>query len=185
MSGSTRLMGPIIRDESHKSSCRKLARYRRSIGILNSSKLEWKFHNSCLTKWRVVYVNALSPGPPGRRCSMTSPRRDLFKQLFAMGALPGTHCFARRCGSVWLAFDPQAASEINPEIDPKAYDFWSGFLTASARPSMTGRKTRAAARPPRPARMMCNLCFCIMERKDSRMPSNSIPTTWWTVAMSW
>ena len=79
---------------------------------------------------------------------MTSPRRDLFKQLFAMGALPGLLASLGGAEAFGSPFDPQAASEINPEFDPKAYDFWSGFLNAPARPSMTGRKTRGGGQTP-------------------------------------
>jgi hypothetical protein len=79
---------------------------------------------------------------------MISPRRDLFKQLFAVGALPGLIASLGATKAFGSAFDLQTASEINPEIDPKAYDFWSGFLAASARPSMTGRKTRGGGQTP-------------------------------------
>lgn len=79
---------------------------------------------------------------------MSSPRRDLFKQLFAMGALPGIVASVGGAEAFGSLFGAQTASGINPEIDPKAYDFWSGFLTAPSRPSMTGRKTRGGGQSP-------------------------------------
>ena len=70
---------------------------------------------------------------------MPTARRDLLKQLFAMGAIPGL------LGS---PFDAQAASELNPDIDAKAFDFWSGFVATDATPSLAGRKTRGGGQTP-------------------------------------
>jgi hypothetical protein len=79
---------------------------------------------------------------------MTNPRRDLFKQIFAMGGLSALIASLGGSEAFGSSFDPQAASEINPEIDAKAYDFWSGFLTATSQPSIAGRKTRGGGLTP-------------------------------------
>ena len=73
---------------------------------------------------------------------MTQPRRDLFKQLLAMGALPGLIASLGGSAAFASTMDAQRASKINPNIDPKAYDFWSTFANTTARPSLAGRKTR-------------------------------------------
>jgi hypothetical protein len=65
-----------------------------------------------------------------------------------MSALSGLIASRGGADAFGSPFDPQSAREINPEIDPKAYDFWSQFLTAPARPSMAGRKTRGGTQTP-------------------------------------
>jgi len=75
-------------------------------------------------------------------------RRDLFQQIMAMGVLTGLVSPSAMAEAIGSSLDPQAAGEIDPEIDAKAYDFWSGFVNATARPSMAGRKTRGGGQTP-------------------------------------
>jgi hypothetical protein len=58
-----------------------------------------------------------------------------------MSAFPGL-IGSQSAGKSGSFFDAQAASQINPDIDVKAFDFWSGFLDADVSPSLAGRKTR-------------------------------------------
>ena len=73
---------------------------------------------------------------------MPNARRDILKQFLAMGAIPGLMSSWLPAGKLGSFFDAQAAKEINPDIDAKAFDFWSGFVGADPSPSLAGRKTR-------------------------------------------
>lgn len=73
---------------------------------------------------------------------MSGQRRDFLKQLFAAGALPGL--FAGP-GAFAALLDPQTAQQVNPDFDPKAYDFWSGFTSRTGQSAIIGGgQTRGA-----------------------------------------
>jgi len=79
---------------------------------------------------------------------MPIPRRDLLRHLVALGAFPGLLGSPLASGKSGSFFDAQAASALNPDIDAKAFDFWSGFVATDATPSLAGRKTRGGAQTP-------------------------------------
>ncbi len=66
--------------------------------------------------------------------SMSKTRREFFSSLLAMGAAPGLLASPAAAGLLDLLDDPAAAQEINPDFDPKAFEFWSGFLETDAQP---------------------------------------------------
>jgi len=77
---------------------------------------------------------------------MSAQRRDFLKELFAAGAMPAL--FARP-GAFGALLDPQAAQRINPDFDPEAYSFWSGFAANNGKPAITGNgQTRGAKTVP-------------------------------------
>lgn len=79
---------------------------------------------------------------------VTTPRRDLLKRLLTMTAMPGALGISGAGNQLGSFLDAQAASQINPDVDAKAFDFWSGFLDADAAPSLAGRKTRGGGQTP-------------------------------------
>jgi hypothetical protein len=66
---------------------------------------------------------------------MSAQRRDFLKELFAAGALPG---LIARPGAFGALLDPQAVQQVNPDFDPEAYNFWSGFNANNGRPVIVG-----------------------------------------------
>ena len=65
---------------------------------------------------------------------MSKTRREFFSSLLALGAVPGFLASPAAAGILDLLDDPAAAQEINPDFDPKAFQFWSGFLETDAKP---------------------------------------------------
>jgi len=65
---------------------------------------------------------------------MSKTRREFFADLLAIGAVPGFLASPGAARLLNALDDPSAAQELNPDFDPKAYDFWSGFLTTDAEP---------------------------------------------------
>src|SRR5208337_4770680 len=61
-------------------------------------------------------------------------RRGLFKNVFTFGALQGLIASPAAARGVAALFDKDNAREINPDFDPEAYNFWSGFLGNVADP---------------------------------------------------
>jgi hypothetical protein len=77
---------------------------------------------------------------------MSAQRRDFLKELFAAGALPG---LIARPGAFGSLLDPQAVQQVNPDFDPEAYNFWSGFTANNGRPVIVGAgQTRGAKTVP-------------------------------------
>ena len=73
---------------------------------------------------------------------MSGQRRDFLKQLIAAGALPGL--FAQP-GVFGALLDPQTAQQVNPDFDPQAYNFWSGFAAKTGQSAIVGTgQTRGA-----------------------------------------
>lgn len=73
---------------------------------------------------------------------MSSQRRNFFKQLFAVTALPGL--FARP-EAFALLLDPETAQQVNPDFDVHSYNFWSGFTAKNGRSAVVGAgQTRGA-----------------------------------------
>jgi hypothetical protein len=66
---------------------------------------------------------------------MSGERRDFIKQILAAGALPGLFASPRAFGAL---LDPQAAQAINPDFDPAAFDFWSGFTAKNGESAIVG-----------------------------------------------
>jgi len=65
---------------------------------------------------------------------MSKTRREFFTDLLAIGAVPGFLASPAAARVLSALDDPSAAQELNPEFDPKSYDFWSGFLSSDAEP---------------------------------------------------
>ena len=65
---------------------------------------------------------------------MSNIRRDFLRDLLAAGALPGLIASMGIGRAMGAALDEDAAKEINPDIDPKAHSFWSGFCSSDAEP---------------------------------------------------
>ena len=65
---------------------------------------------------------------------MSKTRRAFFKDLLAIGAVPGFVASPAAARVMAALADPSGAQEVNPDFDPKAYDFWSGFLSSDAEP---------------------------------------------------
>ena len=61
-------------------------------------------------------------------------RRDLLKNIFAFGTLQGLAASPVSARAFTSIFDEGSAQAINPDFDPEAYDFWSGFLGNVASP---------------------------------------------------
>ena len=77
---------------------------------------------------------------------MSAQRRDFLKELFAAGALPG---LIGGPGALGALLDPQAVQQANPDFDPEAYNFWSGFTVNNGRPVIVGAgQTRGAKTVP-------------------------------------
>jgi hypothetical protein len=73
---------------------------------------------------------------------VSSQRRDFLKQLFAAGALPG---FFAGPAAFAALLDPQTARQVNPDFDPQAYNFWSGFSSKTGQSAIVGAgQTRGA-----------------------------------------
>jgi hypothetical protein len=65
---------------------------------------------------------------------MSKTRREFFRDLLAVGAVPGFFASPAAARLLGALDDPSAAQELNPDFDPKAYEFWSGFLSSDAKP---------------------------------------------------
>ena len=65
---------------------------------------------------------------------MPKTRREFFTDMLAIGAVPGFLASPAAARVLSALDDPSAAQELNPEFDPKAYEFWSGFLSTDAEP---------------------------------------------------
>ena len=74
---------------------------------------------------------------------MPGRRREFLTQFFAAGALPALLGRPEAFGAL---LDPQAAQELNPDFDPKAYAFWSSFN------AKTGQSAQPSAGPTRGAK---------------------------------
>lgn len=61
---------------------------------------------------------------------MSSPRRNFLMQLFAAGALPALFTHPQAFGAL---LDPQTAPQVNPDYDPAAAAFWSGFTASTGK----------------------------------------------------
>lgn len=73
---------------------------------------------------------------------MSNQRRNFFKQFFAAGALPALFAHPQAFGAL---LDPQTARQVNPDFDPGAFAFWSGFTETDGRSAILGAgKTRGA-----------------------------------------
>jgi hypothetical protein len=74
---------------------------------------------------------------------MPGQRRNFLKQIFAAGALPALFAHTEAFGAL---LDPQTARQVNPDFDPAALDFWSGFTAKTGQSAVLGAgKTRGAA----------------------------------------
>ena len=65
---------------------------------------------------------------------MPKTRRDFFRDLLAIGAVQGFAVSSAGARVLSALGDPSAAQELNPDFDPKAFDFWSNFLASDAAP---------------------------------------------------
>jgi len=76
---------------------------------------------------------------------MSKTRRAFFKDLLAVGAVPGFVASPAAARVMAALADPSGAQEVNPDFDPKAYDFWSGFLSSDAEPIVRPTRGRGGA----------------------------------------
>ena len=65
---------------------------------------------------------------------MSNLRRDFLKELLVAGALPGLIASGGVGRAMGALLDQDNAKNINPDFDPKAYSFWSDFLSTDAEP---------------------------------------------------
>ena len=65
---------------------------------------------------------------------MSSPRRDFLKELLAVGTLPGLLSSPGVGRGMAALLDQDNAKDINPDLDAKAYNFWSNFWSSDAEP---------------------------------------------------
>jgi hypothetical protein len=71
---------------------------------------------------------------------MSKTRRAFFGDLLAIGAAQGLIASPAAARVMSVLADPSSAQEVNPDYDPKAHEFWSGFLSSDAEPIL--RPTR-------------------------------------------
>jgi hypothetical protein len=71
---------------------------------------------------------------------MPTFRRDLLKALFSAGAVPHLMFSPDAAKTPSAFFDEAAAQAATPDFDPKAYDFWAGFLAKTAEPVTASSK---------------------------------------------
>jgi hypothetical protein len=76
---------------------------------------------------------------------MSRTRRDFCRDLMALGTVPGLLASPAAAGLLSALDDPDAAQEINPDFDPKSYQFWSGFLAADDEPIVHLTRGRGGA----------------------------------------
>ncbi|MGC9993993.1 MAG: hypothetical protein ABSE79_01630 [Terriglobia bacterium] len=81
---------------------------------------------------------------------MSSPRRDFLKELLAVGTLPGLIASPGFGRSMDALLDQDNAKNINPDLDAKAYSFWSDFLSSDAEPIVGANGQRRGGGSPRP-----------------------------------
>jgi hypothetical protein len=81
---------------------------------------------------------------------MSSPRRDFLKELLAAGTLPGLIASPGFGRSMDALLDQDNAKNINPDLDAKAYSFWSDFLSSDAEPIVGANGQRRGGGSPRP-----------------------------------
>jgi hypothetical protein len=83
---------------------------------------------------------------------MSTFRRDFLKELFAACALPGSIVSPRAGRTLSAVFDQDTARDINLDLDTKALEFWTDFLSSDAEPVLGPiRKTRGGGPPPNEA----------------------------------
>ena len=75
-------------------------------------------------------------------------RRDLLKNLFAIGAFQGLIASPAASLAVTPLLDETSAQVDNPDFDREAYDFWSGFLGNVATPVITARGQSRGRKAP-------------------------------------
>jgi hypothetical protein len=80
---------------------------------------------------------------------MSNVRRDFFKQFLAAATLQGFVPSAGTGRAMGALLDQESAEAINPDLDAKAYGFWSGFLASDAKPIVgaDGQRRGGAPRP--------------------------------------
>ena len=81
-----------------------------------------------------------------KTCFMRNLRRDFLEKLLAAGALPGLAASPGMGRAMGALLDQDRAQDVNPDLDAKAYRFWSDFLSSDAQP-VVGEK--APRRGPR------------------------------------
>ena len=78
---------------------------------------------------------------------MSDARRDFFKQLLAAASLQGFVPSAGIGRSMDALLDQAGAEAINPDLDAKAFDFWSGFCSSHAEPIVEAGGQRRGSHP--------------------------------------
>jgi hypothetical protein len=65
---------------------------------------------------------------------MSKPRREFFKDLLALGAFPALAASPFAGRSMTALLDQSTAQDVNPDFDPKSFNFWSDFLEKDSTP---------------------------------------------------
>ncbi|MGA7928087.1 MAG: hypothetical protein WCA20_19120 [Candidatus Sulfotelmatobacter sp.] len=80
---------------------------------------------------------------------MSKPRRDFLKELLTAGALQSFIASPGAARAMGALFDQDNTQNINPDFDPKAYSFWSNFLSSDAEPIVgaNGQRRGGSTRP--------------------------------------
>jgi len=76
------------------------------------------------------------------RCFMSKLRRDFFKELLAAGTLAGLTASAGMGQAMGALLDQDGAADINPDIDAKAFSFWSDFCSSDGEPIVSANGQR-------------------------------------------
>jgi hypothetical protein len=81
---------------------------------------------------------------------MSSPRRNFLKELLAVGTLPGLIASPGVGQAMGALLDQDNVKNINPDVDAKAYGFWSDFLSFDAEPIVGASGQRRGGGSSRP-----------------------------------